>query len=685
MKKQLYFNVSIVILLLFSFFICVIGCGGNSGESVINLPGITPHPTSTGNFPQQYSIEEINQIIASENLGWQAGDNPIYRLSDQEFKSMLGEYSSTSHQKISTYISPKYLNQSQSLDPNFSWQYMTSVKNQGGFGSCVSFATIGVIEALIKEKNKSVQAEDLNFSERVLHFLHYPHNSDDPNAEGWFIEGGAKEVCEQGVVSELVAPYGVKGDMVENKRDEVYRDVPTGINYIKIFNTHDNRQYSLSWSYVVQNVSNNEQTRQAIKQALLGGPCLTRMLVSEAFQSYYNKTYGSWPWTQIKVGDVYKSGKHEIFDVLRDEKGEPYGHAVILLGWDDSQQCWICKNSWGTEWGIDGYFKIGYGELDICQKVIKITLEPVGIINPPSAQEKIYFVRANDIYTINPDGTGETKLTNSGNFVSPVLSPDGKKIVFVSNPQEGINGILYGKLGIANSDGSNVKIISNYDYSNFAGADWFLDSQTFRYDKYIIDLNGTKIKEIPINNLGWPSTKLSPDGTKIVYATASQSSGTTTINNTVLVSSINGTNTQSLLSYTTEPTESNFLANAWAPNGKELAVSMNDSTKGPMLWYVNLENNTKKLLVNKVYVNTWTRDGKKIIYGGNRIINSDGTGDTQLVSGYYSCLSPDGKNMIYSSNSDLWVYNFDTQKSQKLTSSASALGWVRDGVLVVVN
>ncbi|MEQ8192247.1 MAG: hypothetical protein ABRQ39_30055, partial [Candidatus Eremiobacterota bacterium] len=303
---------------------------------------------------------------------------------------------------------------------------------------------------------------------------------------------------------------------------------------------------------------------------------------------------------------------------------------------------------------------------------------------PPSTQEKIYFVRSNDIYTINPDGSNETRLTNSGKFVSPVLSPDGKKIVFVSDPQEGINGILYGKLGIANSDGSNIKIISNYDYSNFAGAEWFSDSQTFRYDKYIIDLNGAKVKEIPLSALSWPSTKLSPDGTKIVYATASQSTGTTTINNTVLVSSLNGTNTQSLLSYTTEPTESNLLVNAWAPNGKELAISMYDSIKGPMLWYVNLENNTKKLLINKAYVNTWTSDGKKIIYDGNRIINSDGTGDTQLVSGYYSCLSTDGKNMIYSSNGDMWVYNFYTQKSQKLTSSASALGWVRDGVSVVV-
>jgi hypothetical protein len=37
-------------------------------------------------------------------------------------------------------------------------------------------------------------------------------------------------------------------------------------------------------------------------------------------------------------------------------------HAVSVVGYDDSQQCWICKNSWGPGWGDSGWFRIGYGE-----------------------------------------------------------------------------------------------------------------------------------------------------------------------------------------------------------------------------------------------------------------------------------------------------------------------------------
>ncbi len=32
-----------------------------------------------------------------------------------------------------------------------------------------------------------------------------------------------------------------------------------------------------------------------------------------------------------------------------------------VVGYDDAAQCWIAKNSWGTGWGEDGCFRIGYG------------------------------------------------------------------------------------------------------------------------------------------------------------------------------------------------------------------------------------------------------------------------------------------------------------------------------------
>ena len=35
--------------------------------------------------------------------------------------------------------------------------------------------------------------------------------------------------------------------------------------------------------------------------------------------------------------------------------------AVVLVGWDEPEQAWILRNSWGTDWGEDGYMRIRYG------------------------------------------------------------------------------------------------------------------------------------------------------------------------------------------------------------------------------------------------------------------------------------------------------------------------------------
>lgn len=63
----------------------------------------------------------------------------------------------------------------------------------------------------------------------------------------------------------------------------------------------------------------------------------------------------------------YKSGIYH-YTGLRKSKFnpiEPANHAVLVVGYGTDmsnpkspQDYWIVKNSWGTEWGEDGYFRI---------------------------------------------------------------------------------------------------------------------------------------------------------------------------------------------------------------------------------------------------------------------------------------------------------------------------------------
>jgi C1A family cysteine protease len=36
------------------------------------------------------------------------------------------------------------------------------------------------------------------------------------------------------------------------------------------------------------------------------------------------------------------------------------GHTVLVCGYDDATHHWILRNSWGTEWGDNGYFYLPY-------------------------------------------------------------------------------------------------------------------------------------------------------------------------------------------------------------------------------------------------------------------------------------------------------------------------------------
>lgn len=62
---------------------------------------------------------------------------------------------------------------------------------------------------------------------------------------------------------------------------------------------------------------------------------------------------------QVSVDDLaaYRGG---VFNVIRPLEARPYGHAMVLVGFDDVARTFLLYNSWGDHWGEGGLMRISY-------------------------------------------------------------------------------------------------------------------------------------------------------------------------------------------------------------------------------------------------------------------------------------------------------------------------------------
>jgi C1A family cysteine protease len=196
-----------------------------------------------------------------------------------------------------------------------------AVYDQGQVGSCTGNAIAGAFEF---EQRKATLQE---FVPSRL-FIYYNERAIEGTTNqdsGARIRDGIKTVVKLGVCPETDWPYSEQLSEVTTK--------PSPTAY-----TDAAPNKASAYHRITQNLN---QMKGCLAE---GYPFVFGFTVYESFES----------------PQVAKTG---IVNMPEPTESQVGGHAVMAVGYDDSQQRFIVRNSWGPAWGMAGYFTMPYAYL----------------------------------------------------------------------------------------------------------------------------------------------------------------------------------------------------------------------------------------------------------------------------------------------------------------------------------
>ena len=270
---------------------------------------------------QQITISDIRQAIAEKGAAWKADENWVTRLDPAERDQLFGaeqpEHMLLKNITVLDIPAPAMLPRTLDWrDNNGNW--VTAVRNQGGCGSCWAFSAVGQVESWWKIYN-TMPDSAIDLSEQFL-----LSSGEAGSCGGGQVTAALDYIQQTGLPPEWCMTYQATDTIPQ---DEVYPGW---------------EQYKVTipaWGYI----TGFDASVENIKNALQYHP------VSASFTVYEDFNYYS--------GGVYEH-------VAGEEKG---GHAIVIVGYSDSDSAWVCKNSWGPYWGENGYFRIKWGQCGIGQ------------------------------------------------------------------------------------------------------------------------------------------------------------------------------------------------------------------------------------------------------------------------------------------------------------------------------
>jgi len=268
----------------------------------------------------------------------------------------------------------------------------------------------------------------------------------------------------------------------------------------------------------------------------------------------------------------------------------------------------------------------------------------------PGANGKIAFARGGDIWTMNPDGTGQVNLTNTAAAENnPAWSADGNEIAFDRVVGPGFNRQVF----VMYADGTGVTPVPNTS----GGEDpaWSPDGTQLAYADVgagmIVKINrdGTAKTFLGLPGEAPADPEWSPDGAKIAFTDDGPADCVVDI---YVMDAADGGNFENLTCGLTGFDSFNSYPN-WSPDGTRVAFGYNSTCDpGPGcppfgITTVKLDR-TDRQFVHSGETPAWSPDGSKFAFatavasGTGHIwtVNADGSGAVDVTDGAWPDWQP---------------------------------------------
>ncbi len=257
----------------------------------------------------QRNLFEIRQKLIQNNNKFRVGMTEVFKYN----VSQVTGFQSSSIQKIhfGSYSGPNTGHHYQCNPRAKSWDWRKHgingpVKVQGDCGGCWAFTAVTMLESSFRLQKQG----NINLSEQFL------INCVANGCEGGFSGKALTFTQKHGLPLESSVPFHGKANACELSKSGNY--------YTSTFGWVSPKKYSKGsvWD---------------IKKALCRyGPIGSTLYATRSFLAY----------------------KGGIFD---EKISKEPNHAVMIIGWDNTKKAFLIQNSWGRDWGENGFAWIQYG------------------------------------------------------------------------------------------------------------------------------------------------------------------------------------------------------------------------------------------------------------------------------------------------------------------------------------